>query len=146
MLMTNLSKKDHFMINRRVLFFTILLGSVSGCTSNKFAARDANAEYVSSQLKIIPRSQEKVQAQNQCAKSFSLLQKINADKFSMYRNQFDEINDAYYFYKRNYELMNKDSRELMASILDSKLDAVCARVDNASFLGIYGKMKKIMDL
>ena len=64
----------------------------------------------------------------------------------MYRNQFDEINDAYYFYKRNYELMNKDSRELMASILDSKLDAVCARVDNASFLGIYGKMKKIMDL
>ena len=76
MLMTNLSKKDHFMINRRVLFFTILLGSVSGCTSNKFAARDANAEYVSSQLKIIPRSQEKVQAQNQCAKSFSLLQKV----------------------------------------------------------------------
>ncbi len=25
--------------------------------------------------------------------------KIKTDKFSMYRNQFDEINDAYYFIK-----------------------------------------------
>ena len=40
----------------------------------------------------------------------------------------------------------KDSKELMASVLDSKLDMVCVRVDNASFVGIYGKMKKVMDL
>lgn len=39
--------------------------------------------------------------------------------------------------------MNKDSKELMASVFDSKLDMVCVRVDNASFVGIYGKMKKL---
>lgn len=119
---------------------------LSGCSSNRFASRDANATYVNTQLKIIPRSQDKIQVQSQCSRSFSLLQKLNADKFSAYRNQFDEINDAYYFYKRNFDLMNKDSKELMASVLDSKLDMVCVRVDNASFVGIYGKMKKVMDL
>ncbi|WP_407233708.1 hypothetical protein [Escherichia coli] len=133
------------MFNRRVLFISVFSCAVfmlSGCSSNRFASRDANATYVNTQLKIIPRSQEKIQAQSQCSRSFSLLQKLNTDKFSMYRNQFDEINDAYYFYKRNVDLMNKDSKELMASVLDSKLDMVCVRVDNASFVGIYGKMKK----
>ena len=130
------------MFNRRVLFLSVFSCAVfmlSGCSSNRFASRDANATYVNTQLKIIPRSQEKIQAQSQCSRSFSLLQKLNTDKFSMYRNQFDEINDAYYFYKRNVDLMNKDSKELMASVLDSKLDMVCVRVDNASFVGIYEK-------
>ena len=137
------------MFNRRVLFLSVFSCAVfmlSGCSSNRFASRDANATYINTQLKIIPRSQEKIQAQSQCSRSFSLLQKLNTDKFSMYRNQFDEINDAYFFYKRNVDLMNKDSKELMASVLDSKLDMVCVRVDNASFVGIYGKMKKVMDL
>lgn len=47
------------------------------------------------------------------------------DKFSMYRNQFDEINDVYFFYKRNVDLMNKDFKELMVSVFDFKLDMVC---------------------
>ncbi|WP_105458952.1 hypothetical protein, partial [Escherichia coli] len=105
------------MFNRRVLFlsaFSCLALILSGCSSNRFASRDANSTYINTQLKIIPRSQDKTQAQSQCSRSFSLLQKLNTDKFSMYRNQFDEINDAYYFYKRNFDLMNKDSKELMA--------------------------------
>ena len=95
------------MFNRRVLFLSVFycaLFMLSGCSSNRFASRDANATYVNTQLKIIPRSQEKIQAQSQCSRSFSLLQKLNTDKFSMYRNQFDEINDAYFFYKRNVSL------------------------------------------
>ncbi|EAN2945067.1 hypothetical protein [Citrobacter werkmanii] len=119
---------------------------LSGCSTNRFAKRDASATYISTPLKIVVRSQEKNDAQIDCSKRFALLQKLNTEKFSNYRYQFDEINDAYFFYKRNSELMNKDSKELMASILDSKLDMVCTRVDNASFVGIFNKMKKVMDL
>lgn len=119
---------------------------LSGCSTNRFAKRDASATFVSTPLKIENRSQDKINSQVDCSKRFALLQKLNAEKFSNYRYQFEEINDAYFFYKRNSELMNKDSKELMASVLDSKLDMVCTRVDYASFVGIFGKLKKVMDL
>lgn len=47
------------MFNRRVLFLSVFSCAVfmlSGCSSNRFASRDANATYVNTQLKIIPRS------------------------------------------------------------------------------------------
>ncbi|HFR4113479.1 TPA: hypothetical protein ACHVKA_001446 [Yersinia enterocolitica] len=77
---------------------------------------------------------------DQCVNNFSMVKKLNANEFGVFRGQFDKINDMYAFLEQNRNILDNDPKQLISLELDSKLKMVCARVRNTAFNEVQNKV------
>ncbi|CNH41490.1 Uncharacterised protein [Yersinia kristensenii] len=77
---------------------------------------------------------------DQCINNFSMVKKLNANEFGVFRGQFDKINDMYAFLEQNRNILDDDPKQLISLELDSKLKMVCARVRNTAFNEVQSKV------
>ncbi|MDA5523147.1 hypothetical protein [Yersinia kristensenii] len=77
---------------------------------------------------------------DQCVNNFSMVKKLNANEFGVFRGQFDKINDMYAFLEQNRNILDNDPKQLISLELDSKLKMVCARVRNTAFNEVQSKV------
>lgn len=80
---------------------------------------------------------------DQCVNDFSMVKKMNANEFSVFRGQFDKINDMYAFLEQNRNILDNDPKQLISLELDSKLKMVCARVRNTAFNEVQNKVNHL---
>lgn len=110
---------------------TILMLSTAlmGCTTK------AKTESEQQTAAIIKKS-----INDQCVNNFSMVKKLNANDFAVFRGQFDKINDMYAFLEQNRNILDNDPKQLISLELDSKLKMVCARVRNTAFNEVQNKV------
>ena len=83
---------------------------------------------------------------NRCYTEFKALQTLDKQAFSVYKQQFSQLNDAYAVYKTNASLINKDSKEMFALELKDKQTLICARVKSAVFNNMNQRSQMLNDI
>ena len=115
---------------KNVAITVLMLSTVlMGCTTK------AKTESEQQTAAIIKKS-----TNDQCVNNFSMVKKLNANDFTVFRGQFDKINDMYSFLEQNRNILDEDPKQLISLELDSKLKMVCARVRNTAFNEVQNKV------
>lgn len=83
---------------------------------------------------------------SRCYTEFKALQTLDKNAFNVYKQQFNQLNEAYAVYKTNASLINKDSKEIFALELKDKQTLICARVKSAVFNNMNQRSQMLNDI
>ena len=81
-----------------------------------------------------------------CLKEYTALKKLNPEEFKIYEQQFKKLNESFYIFKKEGDMMNKDSKEMLALELSDKKTLICARVKSAVFKDVTKRARMINDI
>ncbi|RJT10738.1 hypothetical protein [Rahnella inusitata] len=74
------------------------------------------------------------------------MKKLNPEEFKIYEQQFKKLNESFYIFKKEGDMMNKDSKEMLALELSDKKTLICARVKSAVFKDVTKRARMINDI
>ncbi|QLK63598.1 hypothetical protein GE278_22715 (plasmid) [Enterobacteriaceae bacterium Kacie_13] len=81
-----------------------------------------------------------------CLKEYTALKSLNPAEFDIYKHQFQKLNESYSVFKKEGDMMNKDSKEMLVMELNDKKTLICARVKSAVFKDITKRARMINDI
>lgn len=81
-----------------------------------------------------------------CLKEYTALKNLNPAEFEIYKQQFQKLDESYFVYKKEGDMMNKDSKEMLALELSDKKTLICARIKSAVFKDISKRARMINDI
>lgn len=82
---------------------------------------------------------------NECIDHLNLLKKIEPVKYQKYIKDYVMIMDDIKYWNVNKNIMDSDSKNLLAMALNTKLDLLCARVKYNNFVSTKKKIQKLVD-
>lgn len=82
---------------------------------------------------------------NKCIDHLNLLKKTEPVKYQKYIKDYVMIMDDIKYWNINKNIMDSDSKNLLAMALNTKLDLLCAKVKYNNFVSTKKKIQKLVD-